>query len=111
MLIGMGGPGKRNTHRNPLLLFRFVGWLLFRFAARKLSGLLLFQEPPRTTRACASQPARGYHGLRRMDRKPYGLDTKRAHIVILPSLRRCAPAAVHGELRGHPCPRWKGEKG
>ena len=32
--------------RKPLLLFRLDGLLLFRLAQRKLSALLLFQEPP-----------------------------------------------------------------
>ena len=36
------------THRNPMLLFWFVGLLLLRFAARKLLSLL-FQLPPRST--------------------------------------------------------------
>lgn len=36
------------AQRNPLLLFLFVGWLLFRLAQRTFL-VLLFQEPPRTT--------------------------------------------------------------
>lgn len=36
--------------RNPTLLFLFVALFLFRFAARRLSGLSLFHEPPRNTR-------------------------------------------------------------
>jgi hypothetical protein len=32
-----------------MLLLRFLGLLLFRFAQRKFSGLLLFQDPPRRT--------------------------------------------------------------
>ena len=44
-------PGEgAEAQRNPLLLFLFSGLLLLRYAARKLSGLLLFHEPPRTTR-------------------------------------------------------------
>ena len=39
------------AHRNPLLLFLFSGLFLFRLAARKFLVLLLFQEPPRRTRA------------------------------------------------------------
>lgn len=37
------------TRRNPMLLFRLSGLFLFRFEARKFSGLL-FQDPPRITR-------------------------------------------------------------
>jgi hypothetical protein len=40
---------RTHTARKPLLLFVFVGSLLFRFADRQLTGLL-FQEPPRNTR-------------------------------------------------------------
>ena len=40
---------EHNT-RNPILLLRLSGLLLLRAAARALSGLL-FQEPPRNTRA------------------------------------------------------------
>ena len=38
---------ERWRRRNPVLSFLFVGLFLFRFEQRKLSGLLLFQEPPR----------------------------------------------------------------
>ncbi|MCG3768680.1 MAG: hypothetical protein JW394_0798 [Nitrospira sp.] len=38
-------------HRNPILLFRFVGWLLLRTEERALIGLL-FQAPPRNTVDC-----------------------------------------------------------
>jgi hypothetical protein len=65
-LIIMAGPGRSSwslsaplnaailpvsvlAKRKPLLLFRFVGLFLFRFAERRFSGLL-FQEPPRRTR-------------------------------------------------------------
>ena len=34
-------------HRNPMLLFRFVGSFLLRFETRTFRGLL-FHEPPRT---------------------------------------------------------------
>ncbi len=37
------------TQRNPLLLFLLSGSFLLRFDARRFSGLLLFQEPPRKT--------------------------------------------------------------
>lgn len=37
------------TRRKPMLLFRLSALFLFRFEARKFSGLL-FQEPPRITR-------------------------------------------------------------
>ena len=37
------------AHRKPMLLLRFVGVLLLRFAARRLL-VLLFQLPPRITR-------------------------------------------------------------
>jgi hypothetical protein len=40
---------QRTTTRKPMLLFRFSGSLLFRFAARQFLALL-FQEPPRKTR-------------------------------------------------------------
>ena len=40
---------EHNT-RNPILLLRLSGWLLLRAHARTLFGLL-FQEPPRSTRA------------------------------------------------------------
>jgi len=40
---------EHNT-RKPILLLRLFGWLLLRTDERTLSGLL-FQEPPRTTRA------------------------------------------------------------
>ena len=44
-------PSVRAT-RNPLLLFRLVALLfLLRLAERRFSGLLLFQEPPRSTQA------------------------------------------------------------
>jgi hypothetical protein len=36
-----------DAQRNPLLLFLLVGSLLLRLAEWKLSGLVLFQEPPR----------------------------------------------------------------
>ena len=39
------------TQRNPMLLFLLSGLFLFRLDARRLSGLLLFQDPPRRTRA------------------------------------------------------------
>ena len=39
--------GSAAAQRNPLLLFLFSGLLLLRFEARKLTVLLLFQEPPR----------------------------------------------------------------
>jgi hypothetical protein len=42
-----------HTGRKPLLLLRLSGWLLLRFAARALSGLL-FQPPPRNTRGSIS---------------------------------------------------------
>jgi hypothetical protein len=41
------------TTRNPTLLFRLSGSFLLRFAQRALSALL-FQEPPRNTRARSS---------------------------------------------------------
>ena len=37
--------------------FRFVGALLLRFAQRKLSAFVLFQEPPRSARRFGSFPA------------------------------------------------------
>ena len=40
---------EHNT-RKPILSLRLSGWLLLRTDARTLSGLL-FQEPPRSTRA------------------------------------------------------------
>ncbi len=40
---------EHNT-RKPILLLRLSGWLLLRADERTLSGLL-FQEPPRSTRA------------------------------------------------------------
>jgi len=40
---------RETTTRKPMLLFRFVGSLLFRFAERQFRALL-FQEPPRSTR-------------------------------------------------------------
>lgn len=44
------------THRNPMLLFSFVGLLLFRLATRRLFQLL-FQLPPRSTlSACPHYP-------------------------------------------------------
>jgi len=42
--------GDEQRTRNPILLLRLSGWLLLRADARALSGLL-FQEPPRNTRA------------------------------------------------------------
>ncbi len=39
-----------HTTRKPLLLLRFVGVFLFRFAARQFLALL-FQDPPRNTRS------------------------------------------------------------
>lgn len=42
-----------HTGRKPILLLRLSGWLLLRFAARALSGLL-FQPPPRNTRGSIS---------------------------------------------------------
>ena len=49
--LGEELPTTSPTQRNPLLSFRLSGLLLLRLEARKLSGLLLFQEPPRNTRA------------------------------------------------------------
>jgi hypothetical protein len=46
-----------NTKRNPLLLLRFSGVLLLRFAQRTLFGSL-FQEPPRNTRKDPELPVR-----------------------------------------------------
>ena len=46
-----------NTKRNPLLLLRFSGVLLLRFAQRTLFGSL-FQEPPRKTREDPELPIR-----------------------------------------------------
>ena len=43
------------AQRNPMLLFWFVGLLLFRFATRRLFGLL-FQLPPRKTRYVIGRP-------------------------------------------------------
>ena len=40
------------TNRKPMLLFRLFGWWLLRLAQRALSWLL-FQDPPRTARACS----------------------------------------------------------
>ena len=40
-----------DAQRNPMLLFLFAGLFLLRFATRRLFGLLLFHEPPRSTRA------------------------------------------------------------
>lgn len=37
-------------NRKPILLLRLFVLFLFRLATRQLSGLLLFQDPPRTTR-------------------------------------------------------------
>ena len=45
----MTDPVPYRATRNPRLLFRFVGLLLLRFAARQLIALL-FQLPPRFTR-------------------------------------------------------------
>lgn len=54
------------AQRNPLLLLWFDGLLLFRFDARKLSGLLLFQEPPRRTRCLSLGPTE--HGITKKSR-------------------------------------------
>ncbi|MEZ4888811.1 MAG: hypothetical protein R3E32_29060 [Chitinophagales bacterium] len=43
------------AQRKPLLLLRFVGLFLFRFAERQLFGLL-FQDPPRSTRTLHVSP-------------------------------------------------------
>ena len=52
-LTALRHKGKRGysvlATRKPLLLFRFVGLFLLRFAERRFCGLL-FQEPPRRTR-------------------------------------------------------------
>ena len=106
--IGMGGPGEHTAHRNPMLLFLFLGLLLFRLDARKFLGLLLFQEPPRNTRARAWEPAGGHYGPRRDIRKTVWADHQ-AHIEHFPSLRRFAPAAVHGQC-GASC-AWERGKG
>ena len=39
-----------NTHRKPMLLLRLSGVLLLRFEDNRLSGSLLFHDPPRNTR-------------------------------------------------------------
>lgn len=53
----------RQTTRKPILLLRLSGWLLLRFDARRLSGLL-FQEPPRNTRfSSQGTPQNGKAGL------------------------------------------------
>ena len=39
------------TNRKPLLSLRFVGCSLLRYEERRLTSALLFQEPPRSTRA------------------------------------------------------------
>lgn len=44
------------AHRKPILLFLLFGFLLLRFAARKLSVLVLFHEPPRNTRVLPGVP-------------------------------------------------------
>lgn len=57
---GLPAPVRRRVfaQRNPMLLFRFVGLLLFRFADRRFCGSL-FQDPPRITAvASPSLPAR-----------------------------------------------------
>jgi hypothetical protein len=46
---------EHHTTRNPLLLLRLSGVFLLRLAARQLDGLL-FQPPPRTTRALTALP-------------------------------------------------------
>ena len=43
------------TQRKPLLLFLLFGLFLLRFAARRFL-LLLFQEPPRSTRVSSGAP-------------------------------------------------------
>jgi hypothetical protein len=48
------------TTRNPLLLLRLSGVLLFRFAERQLVGLL-FQLPPRKTRDVSALPLTKAH--------------------------------------------------
>ena len=54
-----GGWARRPTTRNPALLFRLSGVLLFRSAARQFLALL-FQPPPRNTRAAPTpRPFRG----------------------------------------------------
>ena len=47
------------ARRKPLLLFRLVGLFLLRLAERRLSGLLLFHEPPRRTRLDGADQAPG----------------------------------------------------
>ena len=49
--------------RNPLLLFLLSGLFLLRLAHRKLSGLLLFHEPPRTQRSNQLNPFSFSHAL------------------------------------------------
>ena len=51
--------------RKPLLLLRFSGELLLRIADRRLSGLLLLNEPPRNTRLVDRIPA-GKFNLQQM---------------------------------------------
>ncbi len=50
-------PGVVLEKRKPLLLLRLSGELLLRFADRRLSGLLLLNEPPRNTRLVDRIPA------------------------------------------------------
>jgi hypothetical protein len=50
---------RRKATRNPLLLLRLPGAFLLRLAARQFLALL-FQEPPRKTRALATLPRQWY---------------------------------------------------
>jgi hypothetical protein len=90
--------GIRPATRNPLLLFRLVGEFPFRFAHRKLSGLLLFQLPPRNTRRKAPHPARAIP-----ENRPLQLDSIPVIGMGLPGPDPCASAGdcfnsgIHGK--------------